>query len=88
MTNAAPIVHLVVETPFGVVMAAVWGALWGSFCNVVIVRLPEGRSLVRPPSHCGACGARVAWYDNVPLLSYLLLRGRCRRCGATQTRRT
>ncbi|HSK16354.1 MAG TPA: prepilin peptidase [Gaiellaceae bacterium] len=53
----------------------------GSFLNVVAARLPEGRSLVAPPSACGACGARIAWHDNVPILSYLLLRGRCRSCG-------
>lgn len=52
----------------------------GSFLNVVAARLPEGRSLVSPPSSCGACGARIAWRDNVPVLSYLLLRGRCRSC--------
>jgi len=53
----------------------------GSFLNVIAARLPEGRSLVAPPSSCGACGARIAWHDNVPILSYLLLRGRCRSCG-------
>jgi leader peptidase (prepilin peptidase)/N-methyltransferase len=66
----------------GRVLAGIWGALWGSFFNVMIVRVPAGESLVRPSSHCRACGAKVAWYDNLPLLSYLLLRGRCRRCGA------
>jgi leader peptidase (prepilin peptidase) / N-methyltransferase len=54
----------------------------GSFLNVVAARLPEGRSLVHPPSSCLSCGTHVAWYDNVPVLSYLLLRGRCRSCGA------
>jgi leader peptidase (prepilin peptidase)/N-methyltransferase len=53
----------------------------GSFLNVVAARLPEGRSLVHPPSACGACGTQVAWRDNVPVVSYLLLRGRCRSCG-------
>jgi leader peptidase (prepilin peptidase)/N-methyltransferase len=53
----------------------------GSFLNVVAARLPEGRSLVRPPSACGSCGAQIAWRDNVPVVSYLLLRGRCRACG-------
>jgi leader peptidase (prepilin peptidase)/N-methyltransferase len=53
----------------------------GSFLNVVAARLPEGRSLVRPPSACGACGSEIAWHDNVPVVSYLLLRGRCRSCG-------
>jgi prepilin signal peptidase PulO-like enzyme (type II secretory pathway) len=54
----------------------------GSFLNVVAARLPEGRSLVSPPSSCGGCGTRIAWRDNVPVLSYLLLRGRCRSCSA------
>ncbi len=54
----------------------------GSFLNVVAARLPEGRSLLSPPSSCGGCGTRIAWRDNVPVLSYLLLRGRCRACGA------
>jgi leader peptidase (prepilin peptidase) / N-methyltransferase len=53
----------------------------GSFLNVVAARLPEGRSLLHPPSACVACGTEVAWRDNVPVLSYLLLRGRCRACG-------
>ena len=52
----------------------------GSFLNVVAARLPEGRSLVRPPSACGSCGTQIAWRDNVPVVSYLLLRGRCRIC--------
>jgi leader peptidase (prepilin peptidase) / N-methyltransferase len=54
----------------------------GSFLNVVAARLPEGRSLVEPRSACLACGAEIAWYDNIPLVSYALLRGRCRSCGA------
>jgi leader peptidase (prepilin peptidase)/N-methyltransferase len=66
--------------PRGLIVAFVWGALWGSFANVVIVRLPEGRSLVFPGSHCGSCGAAIRWYDNIPIFSYLLRRGRCRAC--------
>jgi len=62
--------------------AALWGALWGSFANVVIGRLPEGRSVVRPPSACLQCKSTLAWYDNIPIISYLWLRGRCRSCGA------
>jgi leader peptidase (prepilin peptidase)/N-methyltransferase len=62
--------------------AFVLGALFGSFANVCIVRLPAGMSIVRPPSHCFACQAPVAWYDNIPIVSYFVLRGRCRRCGA------
>jgi leader peptidase (prepilin peptidase)/N-methyltransferase len=54
----------------------------GSFLNVVAARVPVRRSLLRPPSSCGSCGEEILWRDNVPLLSYLLLRGRCRHCGA------
>jgi len=68
--------------PIGLGFAVVWGAIWGSFFNVVIARLPLGRSVVSPPSSCFACGARVRAFDNVPVLSYLWLRGRCRACGA------
>jgi len=62
--------------------AAVLGALLGSFLNVVIHRVPLGESLVTPGSHCPACDAPVRAYDNVPVLSWLVLRGRCRTCGA------
>lgn len=61
--------------------AALLGLAVGSFLNVVIVRLPEARSLVRPRSACPGCGAAIAWHDNIPLLSFVLLRGRCRACG-------
>lgn len=62
--------------------AFVLGACIGSFLNVVIVRLPREESLWRRGSHCMACGAPVAAYDNLPIVSYLVLRGRCRACGA------
>jgi len=68
--------------PAAVGVAAVWGAIWGSFFNVVIARVPAGESVVTPPSHCRSCKRTLRWYDNVPILSYLLLRGRCRYCGA------
>jgi leader peptidase (prepilin peptidase)/N-methyltransferase len=58
------------------------GAVLGSFLNVVIHRLPRGESLVRPRSRCPSCGTQIAGYDNVPIVSWLLLRGRCRHCGA------
>ena len=58
------------------------GLALGSFLNVVAARVPLKRSLVSPPSACMACEQEIAWYDNVPLLSYALLRGRCRSCGA------
>jgi leader peptidase (prepilin peptidase) / N-methyltransferase len=57
------------------------GLALGSFVNVVAARLPKRRSVVRPASACPACETPIAWYDNVPLLSYALLRGRCRTCG-------
>jgi len=57
-----------------------FGLVLGSFLNVVIARLPERRSLWAPRSACPGCGAAIAWYDNVPLLSFVLLRGRCRAC--------
>jgi leader peptidase (prepilin peptidase)/N-methyltransferase len=63
-------------------VAAVAGLLVGSFLNVVAWRLPRGESLVRPRSRCPACRTPIKPYDNVPLLSWLLLRGRCRQCGA------
>jgi leader peptidase (prepilin peptidase) / N-methyltransferase len=71
------------------VAAVVLGLLWGSFANVCIFRwspseaYPNGRSVVRPGSHCSACKAPIRWYDNLPIVSYLWLRGRCRACGAT-----
>ncbi|MFA6599733.1 MAG: prepilin peptidase [Candidatus Omnitrophota bacterium] len=58
------------------------GLCVGSFLNVCIHRMPKEESIVSPGSHCPACGKPVAWYDNVPLVSYLLLRGKCRQCGA------
>jgi leader peptidase (prepilin peptidase)/N-methyltransferase len=58
------------------------GLALGSFLNVVAARLPARRSIVRGRSECASCGAQIAWYDNVPLVSYLVLRGRCRTCGA------
>src|ERR1039457_5658457 len=58
----------------------IFGLLIGSFANVVIYRVPEGRSIVRPPSGCPACGSRVRPRDNIPVISWLVLRGRCRRC--------
>jgi leader peptidase (prepilin peptidase)/N-methyltransferase len=54
----------------------------GSFLNVVAARVPLRRSIVRPPSACMSCSERIAWYDNVPVLSWFLLRGRCRHCKA------
>lgn len=58
------------------------GLVFGSFANVVIYRLPRGESVVSPPSHCPRCGSRVRARDNIPVLSWLLLRARCRDCGS------
>ncbi len=63
-------------------IALLVGLVIGSFLNVVIHRLPRGGSLSRPGSQCTECGAPVRWFDNVPLLAYVWLRGRCRSCGA------
>jgi leader peptidase (prepilin peptidase)/N-methyltransferase len=57
------------------------GLLFGSFLNVCISRLPEHESVVKPRSRCPACGHAIRWYDNVPVLNWILLRGRCRDCG-------
>src|SRR5919204_4363734 len=62
-----------VALPFGLVV--------GSFMTVAVYRLPRGESVVRPRSRCPSCGAEIGARDNVPVLSWLLLRGRCRRCG-------
>lgn len=64
----------------GVVVAGVLGSLFGSFLNVCIVRWPLDQSVVRPRSRCPRCGAQIAWHDNIPVLSWLILGGRCRRC--------
>ncbi len=69
-------------TPFLVGTAAVLGLVVGSFLNVVVWRVPRAESVVRPPSACPACRHAIRPYDNVPVVSWLLLRGRCRDCGA------
>ena len=65
-----------------IALAAVLGAVVGSFLNVVIHRVPLGRVARGPGSHCPSCGTPLAPYDNVPVVSWLVLRGRCRHCGA------
>jgi leader peptidase (prepilin peptidase)/N-methyltransferase len=66
---------------YGILFVFLFGSLWGSFLNVVIYRTPLDRSVVFPPSACGSCGCPLAWYENVPILSYFVLGGRCRSCG-------
>jgi leader peptidase (prepilin peptidase)/N-methyltransferase len=70
-----------------IAVIAVLGAILGSFLNVVIHRLPLRESLASPGSRCPSCGTPIAPYDNIPVLSWLLLRGRCRHCGAPITPR-
>jgi leader peptidase (prepilin peptidase) / N-methyltransferase len=65
-----------------VALAGIFGAVIGSFLNVVAYRLPRGESLVTPGSHCPSCGVAIKPYDNIPVLGWLLLRGRCRSCRA------
>jgi len=76
-------VPYVVLGTFGLVSAGVLGLVVGSFLNVVAYRLPRGESIAFPGSHCPACGAAIKAYDNVPVVSWLLLGGRCRACRAT-----
>jgi len=67
--------------------AVTFGLVWGSFLNVVIWRLPRGMSVVSPPSHCPGCGKPIRAWDNVPVLGYLLLRGKARCCGVRMSPR-
>ena len=67
---------------WGTVLAGLLGLAFGSFLNVCLSRWPAGESIVRPRSHCRNCGHMLAWWENVPLVSWLWLRGRCRSCGA------
>jgi len=60
----------------------IFGAVFGSFLNVIIYRLPRGESIIYPASHCPVCGAKILPRDNIPILSYIILKRRCRNCGA------
>lgn len=64
------------------ILTGLIGLAVGSFLNVVIYRLPCGMSLASPPSHCTSCDYTLKWYDNIPVLSYTVLRGKCRKCGS------
>jgi len=63
-----------------IVLAGLFGAAFGSFLNVAISRVPRGESVVFPSSHCQNCGRRLAWWENIPVASYLALGGKCRTC--------
>ena len=67
-------------TDFGAIAAFLFGLVFGSFLNVVIYRLPRGQSVVKPRSACPNCGAQIRAYDNIPVISWVVLRGRCRDC--------
>lgn len=71
-----------IPLPMAVVFCALFGLCVGSFLNVVIARIPAGRSIAHPGSACPLCGVAIRWYDNLPVLSYIMLGGRCRACHA------
>ncbi len=68
------------STPMAYAFILAWGAAWGSFLNVVIYRLPAGQSVVRPASRCPSCHAAITWWQNIPVLGFALLGGRCGGC--------
>lgn len=70
------------DFPILLIFSFVFGAVLGSFLNVCIYRLPREESIAFPPSHCTSCNSPIKFYHNVPILSYLILRGRCRTCNA------
>jgi leader peptidase (prepilin peptidase) / N-methyltransferase len=72
----------VIPEGFLLLVLAIVGLNIGSFLNVVIGRIPAGQSIVSPPSRCPRCGSSIAWFDNIPVLSYLILGGKCRKCRA------
>lgn len=62
------------------IIVFIFGLIWGSFANVCICRIPQGKSIIFPKSHCPKCEKPIKFYDNIPLISYIILRGRCRNC--------
>ena len=80
LITVLPDLTLLLEPPISYILVGILGAIIGSFLNVVIHRVPLEESIVFPNSRCPSCGAVIAFYDNVPVLSYLLLGGRCRGC--------
>ena len=90
MMAAHPVMSVAIDGQFTVFFAAVvalLGLCFGSFLNVVIYRMPRGESIVTGRSHCTLCGHVIAWYDLIPLVSYLMLGGKCRHCKAAISRR-
>ncbi len=77
-----PFTLKLVTLPVFEIIGLLLGLLLGSFLNVCIARIPNGESIVRPGSHCPRCQHPIRWYDNIPVLSWLILRARCRDCGA------
>src|SRR5215831_11483647 len=77
-----PVVWAAVPFHFWSLVFFVFGTIVGSFLNVCIHRMPRGVSIVSPPSHCPHCGYSIPWYLNVPLVTWLYLRGKCAHCGA------
>ena len=75
--------HPVTDLWLSAAAVFVFGLAFGSFLNVCALRWPVDESVVRPPSRCPGCGERIRWHDNVPVVSWLLLRGRCRTCGTS-----
>ncbi|MBF0195956.1 MAG: prepilin peptidase [Magnetococcales bacterium] len=65
---------------FAFILAFVFGGIWGSFLNVCIYRIPVGQSIIYPPSRCPGCENPIVWYDNIPIVSWLYLKGKCRHC--------
>jgi len=65
---------------FFIIVSGMFGAVFGSFCNVCIYRFPRGESIIKPASHCPKCQNPIAWYDNIPLISWIILLGKCRHC--------
>ena len=72
--------HLGYLLPMFYAISFIFGAIVGSFLNVCIFRIPAGKSIAFPPSHCPKCQAPIMWYDNIPVISYLVLMGKCRKC--------
>ena len=65
------------------IIVFIFGSIWGSFCNVCIRRIPNNTSVIKGRSHCPSCNKLIKWYDNIPLISFLILKARCRDCSTT-----